>query len=69
MPPIAPEYRQFLFDHAPRFATAVENARKRGGEATATLRAFRDNPFLLYAALWYAASEGVAVTFTTKARG
>ena len=60
--PISPEYRQFVLDHAPRFAAAVDGARKRGGTAMTTLWAFRDNPFLLYAALWYAASEGVAVT-------
>ena len=68
MPPISPEYRQFVLDRAPRFAAAVDLARKRGGTAPATLRAFRDNPFLLYAALWYAASEGVAVTFNPPAR-
>ena len=64
LPPISPEYRQFVLDHAPRFALAVDHARKREGSAATTLRAFRDNPFLLYAALWYAASEGVAVTFS-----
>ncbi|MGI4791065.1 MAG: hypothetical protein ACRYFS_19740 [Janthinobacterium lividum] len=68
LPPISAEYRQFVLDHAPRFATAVDNARKRGGEAATTLRAFRDNPFLLYAALWYAASEGVSVTFNAPTR-
>ncbi len=68
LPPISAEYRHFVLDHAPRFALAVSHARKRGGEATTTLRAFRDNPFLLYAALWYAASEGVLVTFTPPAR-
>jgi hypothetical protein len=68
MSPISPEYRQFVLDHAPRFAAAVDGARKRGGEATTTLRTFRDNPFLLYAALWYAASEGVRVTFSPPTR-
>ncbi len=68
LPPISPEYRQFVLDHAPRFVTAVDNARKRGGETTITLRVFRNNPFLLYTALWYAASEGVAVTFNPPAR-
>lgn len=64
LPPISAEYRQFVLDHAPRFALAVDHARKRGRAAATTLRAFRDNPFLLYAALWYAASEGVVVTFS-----
>lgn len=73
MPPrptllISPEYRQFVIDHAPRFVAAVDFARKRGGTAMTTLRAFRDSPFLLYAALWYAASEGVAVTFNPPQR-
>lgn len=61
---ISDEYRQFVLDHAPRFADAVALARKRDGTAVTTLRTFRNNPFLLYAALWYAATEGVAVTFT-----
>ena len=48
---ISDEYRQFVLDHAPRFAEAVALARKRDGTAVTTLRAFRNNPFLLYAAL------------------
>ena len=67
-PPISPEYRQFVQDHAPRFAEAVDRVRRNDGTAVTTLRAFRNNPFLLYAALWYAATEGVGVTFNPPKR-
>ena len=67
-PPITPEYRQFVLDHAPRFAAAVDGARRNDGTAATNLGTFYDNPFLLYAALWYAASEGVAVTFNPPHR-
>lgn len=48
-------------ERAPRFVRAVDAARQRGGDAKTRLRSFRGDPFLLYAALWYAADEGVAV--------
>ena len=68
MPPISAEYRQFVRDHASSFATAVDRAHRNEGTAVTTLHAFRDSPFLLYAALWYAATEGVAVTFNPPTR-
>ncbi len=70
LPPISAEYRQFVLDQAPRFAALVDRARNKGEEAKKsrqakiTLSVFRDNPFLLYAALWYAASAGVTITVT-----
>ena len=64
MKPISAEYRLFVLDHAPRFARSVAAAKKRGTDAATELQSFHDNPFLLYAALWYAAGEGVAVTVT-----
>ena len=67
MPSISAEYRQFVRDNAHRFAAAVDHAQKSNGTAASILRAFRDNPFLLYAALWYAASEGMVVSFNPPA--
>lgn len=64
MPPIPNEYRQLVINRAPGFVRAVSAARKRGEAATADLRSFRDDPFLLYAALWHASSEEVAVIVT-----
>ena len=68
IPPISPEYRQFVTEHAPAFARAVADAKRRGEGAATGLRPFRDNPFLLYAALWLADSEGVTVTLTPTPR-
>ena len=74
MRPLSAEYRQFVLDHAPRFAAAIDRARRNDGTAATNgtvatnLGAFRDSPFLLYAALWYAATEGVAVTFNPPTR-
>ena len=80
MRPLSAEYRQFVLDHAPRFAAAIDRARRNDGTVATNgtaatngtvamnLGAFRDSPFLLYAALWYAATEGVAVTFNPPTR-
>jgi len=60
---------------APRFTEAVRKARRdaaRTGAAPTvreTLDAFEDDPFVLYACLWYAHGRGVSVTFEAPRDG
>ncbi len=68
MKPISPEYRRFVTNHAPDFARAVAEARERCDGVSADLSQFPDNPFLLYAALWLADTEGVTVTVTPTSK-
>ena len=69
MKKITPKYRPYL-ERAPRFLEAVQQAKQGRADTTVqeTLETFEDDPFLLYACLWHAYSEGVAVTFQVPKR-
>jgi hypothetical protein len=66
---IPPEALDLIERKAPEFITAVQRAQATGEtkEQTATifltLDAFAEDPFLLYACLWYSAACGVTCTF------
>lgn len=52
------------FVEAVRIASLQAGAGRQGAPAVVQrLDSFQDDPFLLYACLWYAYSEGVPVTF------
>lgn len=83
MQPISPEHRAYVEDKAPDFARAVATLRQplAGSPARkhrdprrpapaihADLEEFDGDAFLLYACLWYAQTEGVALTFTPGGR-
>ncbi len=59
---ITPEHMPYV-EKAPRFIEAVRAAKRTGSPVIERLESFDDDPFLLYSCLWYAWSEGVAVTF------
>jgi hypothetical protein len=69
---ISPEARRLVEENAPSFLAAIEHAKTVGtrkqkpARLTLTLEAFADDPFTLYACLWYAASEGVACMFVPQ---
>lgn len=70
MEEISPDALRLVQEGAPRFLKAVERAAKQSQRdntqnagISLTLDAFYDDPMLLYAALWYAYSQGVPVTF------
>ena len=59
-----------LVHRAPQFVQSVAGAKYQASQGQTgvptvveRLERFEDDPFLLYACLWYAYSEGVAVTF------
>lgn len=54
------------FIHVVQRAAAESRQRKERIVVLLTLDAFYDDPMLLYAALWYAYSSGVIVTFLSK---
>lgn len=69
MKKITPQFMPQV-QRAPHFIEAVlsakhqDNTGHQGSPVIAErLDSFHDDPFLLYACLWYAYSEGVAVTF------
>jgi hypothetical protein len=69
MQDIPDEAVRFIEQNAPDFITAVQTVQGKRGKSGApvriflTLDAFVDDPFLLYACLWYSATQGVACTF------
>ncbi|MCX6382469.1 MAG: hypothetical protein NT023_23820 [Armatimonadetes bacterium] len=66
---ISQDALQLIQEEAPHFIEAVRQAsmqNRQSEEEVAillTLEAFRDNPTLLYACLWYAETQKVALTF------
>jgi hypothetical protein len=72
MLPISPQALHLIESEAPDFRKAVLQAKKamRGSRSPAgmqmRLERFHDDPFLLYACLWYALSKNVEVHFLTK---
>jgi len=68
MKKITPEAQKLAEEAAPKFITAVQKskeARQAHHEEVSvitSLEAFNDDPMLLYACLWYASSEEIAVT-------
>ena len=61
MKKITPQFMPHV-QRAPRFVAAVLHAKENKAAVLERLDAFQDDPFLLYSCLWYAYSEGVAVT-------
>ena len=62
MKKITPQFMPHV-QRAPGFVAAVVRAKENQAAVSERLDAFQDDPFLLYSCLWYAYSEGVAVTF------
>ncbi|MBV9852099.1 MAG: hypothetical protein JO250_20735 [Armatimonadetes bacterium] len=68
MQKIAPQFMPHV-ERAPQFIEAIQRAKHdhkghdRQVTITQRLETFDNDPFLLYTCLWYAVSEGVAVTF------
>jgi hypothetical protein len=68
MRPISSEALHLLRQGAPQFVKDVRRTLREGraseGRLSLTVRLedFDDDPMLLYAALWYACTEGIAVT-------
>jgi hypothetical protein len=66
---IPPDTLDLIERKAPEFITAVQRAQATGAtkEQSATifltLDVFAEDPFLLYACLWYSATCGVTCTF------
>lgn len=66
---IPDEAVRIIEQSAPEFIAAVQSAHENRGKTSEpmvlilTLDAFADDPFLLYACLWYSAALGVACTF------
>lgn len=72
MKPIAPIHRRLVEEKAPRFARAVQMARLLPSEqrvpVMTSLDDFPDQDMaLVYACLWYARTEGIAVRFEPRA--
>ena len=69
MKPISPEARKLVQDKTPHFLTEVQQAKqeaqgtRKAARLVLSLNRFEDDPFQLYACLWYAGSEGVDVLF------
>lgn len=67
---ISPEARKLVQDKTPHFLTAVQQAKqeaqgtRKAARLVLRLEMFADDPFQLYACLWYADSEGVEVLFS-----
>lgn len=72
MLPISEQALILIRQHAPDFREAVLEAkkkareRKRGAYVAIKLERFDDDPFLLYACLWYAVFEDVEVRVLTR---
>lgn len=72
MQDISPEALHLVQEGAPHFFQAVQRvvtAHPRPAETPpllSTLETFYDDPILLYAALWYAYTQGVPVTLLPK---
>jgi hypothetical protein len=66
MQDVTDEAVRLIERNAPDFITAVQRLRGKRAKAARillTLDAFADDPFLLYACLWYGATHGVTCTF------
>jgi hypothetical protein len=67
MQPITPEARRFLQERMPQFIRAVKQARaqlrlgKRPTSIRISLVELNEDALLVFAALWYAGSHGIAV--------
>ena len=71
MKKITSDVLRFVQQKVPGFVERVTQAKEGQGDQaplTLTLSCFADDPFLLYAALWYAYGEGVEVTFQARKR-
>src|SRR5579859_4759999 len=68
MQPITPEALAMVQDDAPDVIARVQraNQHRRHRSIRLTLDRFDDNPILLYACLWYAATSGVAITIAPR---
>lgn len=70
MKPISPEAMKLVQDKTPHFLAEVQQKKQRvqgtrkAARLALSLNRFEDDPFQLYACLWYAGSEGVDVLFS-----
>jgi hypothetical protein len=68
---MSPEALRFVSTNAPDFVLAVENAkeaadqRQKPAKLKVALETFADDPFLLYACLWYSINAGVICVITS----
>lgn len=69
---ISPEARHFVETHAPDFVLAVQHAKEAANlkqnpaKLKVALETFEDDPFLLYACLWYGTTAGVTCIFKAE---
>ncbi|MCW3053463.1 MAG: hypothetical protein JWN14_2633 [Chthonomonadales bacterium] len=69
---ISPETLRFIEENAPDFVLAVQHAKEvadqkqKPAKLKVVLETFEDDPFLLYACLWLALSEGVEIRLMAK---
>ena len=71
MKTMPPDVLRFVQEKAPHVVEAIRKTKQeKRDQAGLALRlaTFEDDPFLLYAALWYAYGEGVEVTFQAPKR-
>lgn len=68
MKKITPQFMPYV-EQAPHFVEAVKRAQQEKTTVRESLETFRDDPFLLYACLWFAYSKRVPVLFEAPQAG